>query len=267
MSACVRKNSTSDVQKLFSNNSFKAEIFSGPRFDTQIWSNFIPSNKNSDKKIIHIVLEGDGFAWKTRNTPSNNPTPRDISTAVELSLALAKMGLNTQYWARPCQYVEGNSWHDCHVRDWTAERFSNLALTHYQKLFERTSALNPETKFIFWGYSGGGVLGFMLSAQNPQKICALHTLASPIDLNAWTNFHKITPLKAGISFSEASLANKNLPQRHFVGEKDNIIPPDILIKSLGQKAYESLVILENTSHQRGWGDLTEVLSASILKCP
>jgi hypothetical protein len=264
-SSCARKNLSAEATNFFVKNSFKPEIFSGPRFDTKIWSNF---NATSAERapIIHIVLEGDGMAWKNKKTPSTNPTPRQISTAAKLSEALAKRGFLTQYWARPCQYVDGNSWRDCHIPDWTTERFGTLALTHYQQLFEHSAELNPQAKFIFWGYSGGGVLASMLAAQNPDKICALHTLAAPLDLPAWTNFHKITPLKAGIHFSEVSAANKNLPQRHFVGKKDNIIPPDILIKSLGKKAYESLVILENTSHHSGWGDLSEVMSASILTC-
>ena len=56
-------------------------------------------------KILIIYIEGDGLAWLTENSPSNNPTPR-VPTGLNLAFQDPDAG-QIAYLARPCQYVLG----------------------------------------------------------------------------------------------------------------------------------------------------------------
>ena len=67
---------------------------------------------------LRIYIEGDGFAWRDRRTPSDDPTPKDD---LVLNLARADSSPNVAYLARPCQYISSFS---CRSFYWTKGRFS-----------------------------------------------------------------------------------------------------------------------------------------------
>lgn len=54
----------------------------------------------SDTSLLVIYIEGDGLAWRTRNTPSTDPTPLE---PVALRLAAADDAPSVAWLARPCQ--------------------------------------------------------------------------------------------------------------------------------------------------------------------
>ena len=60
------------------------------------------SKTTAPVNILRVYIEGDGFAWVNRTTPSDDPTPRN---PLGLKLAAADPSPNVLYLARPCQYV------------------------------------------------------------------------------------------------------------------------------------------------------------------
>ena len=62
---------------------------------------------------LTVYIEGDGYAWKTRRSLSNDPTPTD---PIALRLALQDPAANLVYLARPCQYVETAGYRPLHAR-------------------------------------------------------------------------------------------------------------------------------------------------------
>ncbi|WP_191624662.1 hypothetical protein [Pseudomonas fluorescens] len=70
---------------------------------------------------LTVYIEGDGFAWRTRAIPSDNPTPH---VATGLALAAADPGANIVYLARPCQFTPQALDRHCDKAYWTDKRFS-----------------------------------------------------------------------------------------------------------------------------------------------
>ncbi|MDD5226493.1 MAG: hypothetical protein PHV97_04825 [Candidatus Omnitrophica bacterium] len=70
---------------------------------------------------LHIYIEGDGYAWVTRNRVSWDPTPR---RPVALELAVEDPSPNVVYLARPCQYTPMEMNPACEQSYWTDRRFS-----------------------------------------------------------------------------------------------------------------------------------------------
>src|SRR6056297_103827 len=68
-----------------------------------------------------VFLEGDGFAWIDRATPSRDPTPH---RPVALALAAASQQPAVAYLARPCQWVDGADRRGCDARWWTTHRLA-----------------------------------------------------------------------------------------------------------------------------------------------
>lgn len=200
-------------------------------------------------KPLVVYLEGDGFAWKTRRQPSSNPTPRH---ALGLSLAALDRSANVAYLARPCQFTA----HDgaCDVAYWTHKRFTpevvkslNAAITHFVR-----ASHAPSVHLV--GYSGGGTLAALIAASR-QDVASLRTLAGNLDVEAFNEYHQVQPMPQ--SLTPLSIAGKlaTIPQVHYVGDHDTIVPPTLIRRFLaaqGSAVSVKLIHVPNATHTTGW---------------
>jgi pimeloyl-ACP methyl ester carboxylesterase len=174
-------------------------------------------------ETIHVYIEGDGRAWRSRLVPSSDPTPRD---PIGLRLALADPAPAVLYLGRACQYVRGEERKNCDDAYWTESRFAPEVIAATDEAVTRFLAAHPTgrpRRLVLFGYSGGGDVAALLAVRR-SDVAALVTVASPLDHAAWTRQHDISPLSGSLNPAQAPALGQ-VPQVHFLGSRDDIVPP------------------------------------------
>ena len=224
------------------------------------------SVKKAAQKTLFIYLEGDGQAWASRYQASSNPTP---ANAMGLGLAIQHQGSKVVYLARPCQFLTQAYLKNCDAKLWTSGRYSELAISGtHQAVLQLKQQYNAET-IILVGYSGGGTLAAFVAARE-KSISQLVTVAAPIDHNAWTQLHKVSKLTDSLSIQPYTAALANIPQIHFSGDQDKIVPSQLIeqwaTQLTGHFPHTSvrIVTLANFNHQCCWVDKWAALSEQYL---
>jgi hypothetical protein len=201
---------------------------------------------------MNVYIEGDGSAWLNRTTPSLNPTPKN---ATALKLASIDPGPNVVYLARPCQFTDlGASGNDCRDYYWRGGRFSPEVINSFDQALEQISTLNNKSGFHLIGYSGGANIAGLI-AERRVDILSIRTVAGNIDNDAFVGLHKVSTMPSSLNMADKGEKLLGLPQMHFIGGEDNIIPPSIF-DNYRRKAGPSPCIFSQTisgiSHENGW---------------
>lgn len=169
---------------------------------------------------LTVYLEGDGFAWRDGVTPSSDPTPRD---PLALRLAFADPTGNAIYLARPCQYADAEH-SGCALRYWTGDRFAPEVIDATSRALDALKARFGASQLVLVGYSGGGAVAALLASCRVD-VDTLVTVAGNLDHRAWTAHHRVEPLLGSLNAADVANRLKSLPQTHFVGANDKVIPP------------------------------------------
>lgn len=170
---------------------------------------------------LWIVIEGDGYAWKSASIPSSNPTPHD---PVGWRLATSIHADNVLYLARPCQYLSEMELKACSVSDWTDGRFAQKWVVMMNEAISTIKARYGYSEIILVGYSGGGTMAALLATRR-DDVSVLISVASPLDVGAWSAYHRISPLVHSLDPKEERAKLSTIAQIHIVGQKDKVVPP------------------------------------------
>jgi pimeloyl-ACP methyl ester carboxylesterase len=203
--------------------------------------------------LLHVYIEGDGRAWRGRRQPPRNPTPVD---PVALTLAAADPHPAVLYLARPCQFVEAGS--ACDPSLWTDARYGEAAVAALHAVLQRVQAPVAQRRLLLIGHSGGGVMAALLAARRPDVV-ALVTLASPLSVSDWTRTLSLSPLTRSLdpaTLPAPALARlARLPQHHFLGSDDAIVPASSLrgyLDALPRPHAATLRIIPGIDHHCCW---------------
>ena len=169
---------------------------------------------------LTVYIEGDGRSWLNPWQPSTDPTPTD---PVGLRLAAADPANPLLYLARPCQYETSNG---CDRHLWTNARLSPEVVDLFQQLIDEAMLRTNSVQLGLVGYSGGGALAALL-AERRRDVAWLVTVAANLDLAEWVRLENIEPLSGSIDPADDAAAITRLPQVHFVGEHDRVVPPTV----------------------------------------
>jgi hypothetical protein len=180
----------------------------------------------ASQEIISIYLEGDGAPWLSNFTPPPDPTP---IRPLALGLASAQPSGTAIYLARPCQYLSGPN---CAVAYWSKRRFSEEIMATYDDFLDRLKEKFPASRWRLIGYSGGGIIAMALQARR-HDIAQVITVASPVDLAAWTQFHGLSQVEQAAFLPMNKVQANNL--RHLAGSKDTVVP--IAVAKAGAARY------------------------------
>lgn len=178
-------------------------------------------NKYQQDKL-RIYIEGDGFAWKSKSVPSNNPTPKSHSV---LKMAFNDSYKDILYIARPCQYLKHEK--SCKQKYWTYARFSEDIIETINFIIDSYKSDYKSIELI--GYSGGANIAGIISAKR-KDIVRYITIAGNLDHSAWSSYHKITPLYDSLNSANYLKIIKEVPQIHFYGEKDKVVPISLILR-------------------------------------
>lgn len=169
--------------------------------------------------VLTVYIEGDGLAWITSSQASSDPTPRH---PLGLELALRHPRGAAAYLARPCQYVDAEDKRDCRAAYWTERRFAAEVIEASDQAIGALKQGAGANKLVLVGYSGGGAVAALVAARR-NDVIQLVTVAGNLDPLAWTEAHRVPPLTGSLNPADEWRALLNLPQRHFVGARDEIV--------------------------------------------
>lgn len=199
---------------------------------------------------VRAYIEGDGHAWQTRSRPSHDPTPRN---PVALRLALADTGANVVYLGRPCQYAARAQDAACHPRLWTSHRYGPDVVRATGAALDTLLAGMAPPWVELVGYSGGGAVALLVAVERPRHY-RVTTVAGVLDHAAWTAHHGDTPLDGSLNPADFADRLAAVPQRHFVGLRDTVVPPAVARTYAGRLGAAPClsVIPVAASHDSGW---------------
>jgi pimeloyl-ACP methyl ester carboxylesterase len=210
-----------------------------------------PSARTAESLTVYI--EGDGLAFLDRVTVSPDPTPDD---PIALRLALAAPQRPAVWLARPCQYVMAEHPRNCGPGLWTDRRYAPEVVEGMDRALDALKVASGARRLVLVGYSGGGALAVLLAARR-SDVTGIVTIAANLDLGDWTHRHQLAPL-AG-SLDPAAFADRvaQLPQVHFVGSDDGVVPPDVVrayLSHLSRSNRASLIEIPGYDHACCWVD-------------
>ncbi|MCT7556365.1 serine hydrolase family protein [Aliarcobacter butzleri] len=200
-------------------------------------------NISCENKTLNIYIEGDGLSWITKSQISDNPTP--INQTLLNLLSLDKSSCKV-YLARPCQYISSLK---CNKSYWTNKRFSKEIVYSFDEVLNSLKNRYKNKDFNLIGYSGGGAVSTLLASQR-EDIKNLITIAGNLDIEKWTNFHKISKLDGSLNPANFTLNLENIKQFHIIGNDDKIVPKEIFLSYFSKFSNKKNIeyIYTNSNH-------------------
>ena len=249
-----------------------ADSIGEPAGFKRVWLLTSPFQLTVYKKIqkpgqpLHVYIEGDGYAWVTRNRISGDPTPRR-PTALEL--AALDPSPNVLYIARPCQYTPLDQSYACDEAYWTGLRFSEEVIQSMDAAVQWfvDDAKIPEIHLI--GYSGGAAVAALIAARR-DDVASLRTVAGNLDPKGLCEYHHVSVPDAGtLNPMDVAEDLSEIPQTHFVGMNDRIVPESIAQGFVGKMSSASCARIqevEGADHVKGWAAAWPQLLSVPLVC-
>ena len=192
--------------------------------------------------IYKIYLEGDGYAFNSHGKASQDPTPR---SALVRELAFGDPSPNVIYLARPCQYVKSEI---CAQRHWTTARFAPEIINAEDEAVRQIAGNHP---LILIGFSGGAQVAGLLATAKPElNVKKIITVAGNLDHLAWTQYHNLPPLNESLNLESYRKQFAEIPQIHYVGNADKVMPPVLVREFINNDAL--VVEVNGASHNTGW---------------
>lgn len=206
--------------------------------------------------VLHVYIEGDGFAWRSRHEPSNDPTPR---TPKGFALAMSiHTSAPVAYLGRPCQYVEGEERRMCEQKYWTTHRFSESVVASMDQAVDQLKVRSGASEILLCGYSGGGAIAALL-AERRTDVRSFATVAGNLAVKQWTDHHNISPLTGSLDPMTHKSATANIPQLHLVGGSDWVIPPFLAQNWCSSLPECQVVEIPHMEHDDAWESLWPTL--------
>ncbi len=208
--------------------------------------------RGSTGDTMDVYIEGDGAAWITPYHPPRDPTP-----AYPVSLALAGVDpvQKVAYLGRPCQYLSKDDLKRCDVAYWTGKRFSPEVIAAYDTAVSRLMQMMGVRRIRLIGYSGGGVIATLL-AGGRDDVDGLMTVAAPLSVSTWVDWHHASPLAGSLDPAESTgLIPASI---HFAGGRDNVVPVSV-VKAFVNRRGGRMEVVSDFDHEccwvRDWGKL------------
>jgi len=199
---------------------------------------------------LTVYIEGDGAPWVSSTHPPRDPSPLN---PVSLILASRDERHPILYVARPCQYLDEAGLASCHYKYWTAGRFSPEVVEAVDNVISKVKNSTGTRRVRLIGFSGGGVIAALVAVRR-NDMESLVTVAAPLDIEAWSAFHQISPLQGSLNPMDFIKELSQIRQVHLVGEKDVIIPPDYAKAIQARMPFAGFVFVPGYTHNCCWDE-------------
>ena len=202
-------------------------------------------------KDVTVYLGGDGFSYVTPTEVSSNPTPIKPTA---LTLAASDPSESVIYLARPCQYVDLAREKYCSSKYWSSHRFAEEVVSAYEQALDHIKNLVGGVAFHLVGYSGGGAVAVLIAARRGDVI-SVRTVAGYLDHIALNKMVGVEPLKGSLDPMRVASALRGIPQVHYSGSRDLVIPPWVgkkFVSVVGNPKCARSITVDGVSHEYGW---------------
>lgn len=246
--------SCAQKQEIISNYNMIHKVFEGVLLPV---SYGIPLNNLNN--TVRIYIEGDGRGWISKYRPSSNPTPTK-----SLILKLMQMdNMPSIYLARPCQYHLNDN---CKQQDWTEARHSKKTVDSMNATIDKIKQAYNADSFELVGHSGGGTMAVLIAAKR-SDVDSIITIAANLDIEFFTEHHKVTLMKGSLNPMHYFDEIKHIPQLHLAGGLDKIVPSALIKRYTSKKPNNCVQYLEysKSTHMEGWEkDWAQILEMPLL---
>jgi hypothetical protein len=208
---------------------------------------------DADASEMVVYIEGDGIAWKRRNTISSDPTPKN---PISLKLAINDSRPLVLYLARPCQYLDKSKLEDCAPIYWSSHRYSKTVVESISEAITKVKSETRASTIEIIGYSGGGVIA-MLVASFRNDVTSVITVASNLDHESWTEWHGVSKLVGSLKPYNYLAELEGVNQQHFWGGKDKIVPYDTQLSFIEKSKNNNFFkykVMPDYSHDCCWAE-------------
>lgn len=235
LSGCANRNPLTD---------FRFQTVTAPPYIIASWHRI-----DAPQEPIRIYIEGDGNSFNSNGHPTDNPTP---STPFLRDLAAADPNPNVAYLGRPCQYMQTST---CSVTDWTDGRFSPKIINSMDQSIHSLMKKAQTKEVVLIGYSGGAQVAGLVAVRHPQEVKKIITIAGVLDQKEWSNYHQDTPLSRSLNLKDYQAAFNKIPQVHYIGGKDSVVPNELTKSFVSDEA--TIIIVPKADHQEGFNSVFE----------
>ena len=201
-------------------------------------------DSTADNKQMVVYIEGDGMAWISRDQLSSNPTPVQ---PIALKLASIDTNSNVLYIARPCQYLWPQKMDRCSSRYWSDKRGSEEVISSINQAISIVKQKQNIPSIRLIGYSGGGGIAALI-ADRRADVNEFVSVSGNLNYKLFTQTHDLSPMNRSID--PITVANQIglIPQIHYVGADDKIIPRQIALSF-----SDKVKVINDVSHDN-WSD-------------
>ena len=201
-------------------------------------------------EALTIYIEGDGARWRAIDLPPDDPTPEN---PISLKLAVQDTGSAVAYVGRPCQYLDEDTLNSCDPTLWTRGRYSESALKMTMEAVDALVRTTGAKQLTLIGHSGGGAMAALV-AENREDVACLSSVAAPLDIETWTRVIQVSPLRTSINPFDRAARLRQVPQVHFTGARDEVVPPESIARFLRAVPAAREVRIEKFDHDCCWVD-------------
>jgi hypothetical protein len=222
------------------------------------------SRIRSPGQPVDVYIEGDGLAWLDVGRVSPDPTP---ATPVALELAARDSSANVVYLARPCQYTDPRLDPRCSQIYWTDRRFAEEVVAAMGAAIDILKGPNSAAINLV-GFSGGGAIATLLAARR-SDVASLRTVAGNLDHQAVNRHHQVDQQLGSLNAIDVAARLTKLPQRHFSGSRDDVVPTFIardFARRAGGGSCVHVTVVDGPSHAAGWSERWPDLLRQPVDC-
>jgi len=182
--------------------------------------------------------------------PPDDPTPEN---PVSLRLAVQDSAPAVAYVGRPCQYLDDDTLNACDPALWTRGRYSEAALKMTMEVVDALVRGTGARAVTLIGHSGGGAMAALV-AEHRSDVACLSSVAAPLDIAAWTQAIKVSPLRTSLNPFDGAARLQGVPQVHFTGARDDVVPPESIARFLRALPQAREVRIDRFDHDCCWVD-------------
>jgi pimeloyl-ACP methyl ester carboxylesterase len=109
----------------------------------------------------------------------------------------------------------------------------------------------PGQEVILSGYSGGATIAVGAALQL-EKVRGLVTVAGNLNVHGLNDYHQVQFMPEAFDPSQHITDLMHIPQRHYIGLDDAVVPPHLSEQFAQQLPLAEMVKLPDVSHTQGW---------------
>ena len=175
--------------------------------------------------------------------------------------------INIFMMARPrYKSLNGNKSNGSHARK---SRYSIANINRIAEVIQNLKNYYNSEKVILVGYSGGAGIAMYLGSIDNKSIKSIRTIAGNINHNELSKILKISRLKKSINFYSIEKKINTIPQVHYYGLKDKIVPNELQtsykIRNSNNKCIK-IKPVNKATHNEGWVDFWINNNNNIPNC-